>query len=209
MHGVGVFHGIDLSSLAATLVSHPLVLVKTRLTQQLTTHPIYSELPALAAVQIAREDGFFALWSGVLPALVHDGVTNWIESFSKRKLRRLTSIQAFARDTVIGAIAQMVALPAEVVSVKLQGQSRHIHGAVRSNIECDDTIDCIRKVWKVGGPTAFFSGAFAAILKILPYFYIEIVAFDILRKFFVYYNGYDFRSGLSQSVPILTEALSF
>jgi hypothetical protein len=190
MHGVGVYHGFDLSSLAATLVSHPLVLVKTRLTQQLTTAPMYSEFPAVAAVQIASQDGFFALWSGVVPALMHDAMTNWIESFSKRKFRRLTSIQAFARDTVIGSIAQLVALPTEVISVKLQAQSRYIHGAARSNVECDGSFDCMSKMYRLGGFTSFFTGAFASILKILPYFYIEIVAFDVLRKLFVYYNGY-------------------
>lgn len=171
-------------------MSHPLILAKTRINQQLWTYPKYSEQPIVAMVQIASEEGFGALWTGVVPALLHHFATNWIESFSKRKLKRLSSIQAFARDCVIGAAAHLVALPLEVVSVKLQAQSPMIHGAIRSNIECDGLFDCISKIWQVGGPTAFYSGALASTLKVLPFFYIEIVAFDVIRKLFLYYNGY-------------------
>lgn len=201
-----MYYGFDLSSLAATLVSHPLVLVKTRLTQQLITAPMYSEFPAAAMLQIARDDGFFGLWSGVVPALIHDAVTNWIESFSRRRFRRLSSIQAFGRDTIIGALAQLVALPTEVVSVKLQAQSSRIHGAARCDIDCSGPIDCATKIVRYDGWSSFYSGAFASILKVLPYFYIEIVLFDILRKIFVYHNGFARPSLACFVLPCLTPA---
>ncbi|CAG9942719.1 unnamed protein product [Clonostachys rosea f. rosea IK726] len=122
---------------------------------------------------IARKEGIRGLWSGATPTIVRACSTNFgqLASFSesKHQLSKHTNMpelyQSLAASAISGTVAATLSLPFDFVKTRMQWQSRQQGGGVRYN----GVLDCIIKVLRTEGPTAFYRGFTPYYLRITPH----------------------------------------
>ncbi|VUC30745.1 unnamed protein product [Clonostachys rosea] len=122
---------------------------------------------------IARTEGIRGLWSGATPTVIRACSTNFgqLASFSesKHQLSKHTNLSTFSQSLIASALAGTVAatlsLPFDFVKTRMQWQSKQQGAGVRYK----GVLDCIVKVLRTEGPTAFYRGFTPYYLRIAPH----------------------------------------
>jgi hypothetical protein len=160
-----------LGAASGVLVTHPLDVLKTR--AQLRRDSTRESLPRLA-LRVARSDGIFGFWGGLIPALgraltygalriglyqtwrPREGVSG--TSTSAEQLR--TSLTRFSVGCAAGATAAAICNPLDVLKVRLVGGQGH---SVRSSK--NRALPVIRSIFAQDGFGGFWRGTQAAVVR--------------------------------------------
>ncbi|NWI99748.1 S2543 protein, partial [Crypturellus undulatus] len=188
----------SLAGMVATLVTHPTDVIKTRLIVQNRLEPSYRGI-LHAFRKIKHQEGFFALYRGVSPAILGAIPFSAGSFFVYISLDRVwqepiihfTPLQNFINGCVAAAVAQTLSFPFETVKRKMQqAQSPWLphYGAV--DVHFTGMTDCFRQTVKNKGVLGLWRGLTPSLLRIVPYFGVMFSTFEFCKRVCLYRNGY-------------------
>jgi len=137
---------------------------------------------------VVRNEGFFALYTGLGPTLagiipyagiqlsVYDKTKDALSA--RRTNKQATQVDYFVSGAFAGAVAQTVSFPIELVRRRMQTRG---FGASAGQTKYAGVADCVRDVVRTGGVRALYFGLVPNLLKIVPAAGISFVTFEALR----------------------------
>nr|XP_061792596.1 solute carrier family 25 member 43-like [Nerophis lumbriciformis] len=186
-----------LAGAVAALLTYPLEVAETRLVVQNCVEPSYvGVLRTLAKIQSA--EGLPALYRGfsltVLGAfpfslgcyLVYTNV----DKVWREPPFRFSALQNFINGCLAAAVAQTLSYPFETVKRKMQAQSSRLPHYGGVDVHFNGVTDCFVQVVKNKGVFSLWSGLTANTIKIVPYFGLLFVCFELCKQLCLYRNGY-------------------
>ncbi|XP_043830783.1 solute carrier family 25 member 43 isoform X3 [Dromiciops gliroides] len=162
----------SLAGMAATIVTYPTDVIKTRLIMQNLLKPSYTGI-SQAFCTIYHQEGFLALYRGVSLTVI-GAVPFSVGSFLvyvnlnriwNRPQDRFSPLQNFANSCLAAGVAQTISYPFDTVKRKMQAQSHCFPHCGRGN-NFSGAVDCFQQVVKAQGVLALWNGLTANLLKI-------------------------------------------
>lgn len=169
------------------IFTNPLEIVKIRLQVQ-------GEIAQLAgtsrvgAIEIVRELGIKGLYKGAAACLLRDipfsAIYFSVYSNLKRRVfgegvdgKRLRPIEFLAAGAIAGMPAAYLATPADVIKTRLQVVPRPGQQTYHS------IADAFTKIMRDEGPTAFFKGGIARVVRSSPQFGFTLLSYELIQRF--------------------------
>ncbi|CAB9499707.1 dinucleotide transporter 2, mitochondrial [Seminavis robusta] len=197
LHSLDNFGVAVLAGACMVFLTNPVWLIKTRMQLQMKrssdAYNVKKPYKGLvdAAATIVREEGFWALYKGTVPALAltsHGGVQFVAYEFlkkhfhyarpkrdeSKSVLERLELSMGFL---TIGAVSKVIAstvtYPLQVLKARLQQRSESLEITADGDIkavrrEYQGVIKSIRRMWQREGIAGFFRGCIPNAIRVAP-----------------------------------------
>jgi len=178
------------SSAIATLLVHPLDVVKTRLQVQDKvrrdhSRPHYSGF-SHALVSIRRTEGFRGLYAGLTPSLLGNSVA-WGSYFAFYRMfqteQSFSSRDQMKAATIAGALTQLITNPIWVVKNRLQLQLRN---GDASNYK--STLDAFSVIFREEGIRGLYAGFGLSLVNNI-HGVVQLVTFEKLRRKLIDFNG--------------------
>jgi solute carrier family 25 protein 43 len=192
----------SLAGIAATLLTYPLEVVRTKLITQSTaknqlavkTTPYIRGLTHGLRV-IYQYEGIRGLYkgggSGIIGAIPFEGIQFGCYEFLKSRVSKyrfpafrwseektqLDTLDFFVCGSIAGAVAQTAAYPFDTVKKRLQTSA-----AAQGNPQYHGMIDCFHKVIKNEGVLALYRGTIPNMIRILPYAALMFSTYEISKK---------------------------
>ncbi|XP_077984921.1 solute carrier family 25 member 43-like [Glandiceps talaboti] len=189
-----------LGGAVAIIVTYPTDMVKTRLIVQ-HLHPDKARYNGIvhAFKLILKQEGFFAFYKGMYTSLIGTlpfAATYFMayevihEDIWRKPRYLMTPKENFFTGCMAAAFAQTVSYPFDTIRKKLQAQSRVIPGGGGGDVRISGMITGFKVVFHKYGLAGLWRGITANLLKVVPYHGIMFLAFDGMRTFYLYKNGY-------------------
>lgn len=191
-----------MSGVIAVCTTYPLDMVKTRLT---VAHTDLSKSKYKGMVHafktIYKEEGFRAFSKGLTPTLLgvipFSGGTFMAYSvlhdyrmFHSDKEDPVSPMETFIDGCLAGAFAQTFSFPFDTIRKKLQAQSANVTEAMKPDIQFSGMIDGFVQTVRLHGFKGLWRGSTANLIKVVPYAGFMFLTYEVLRKMFLYQNGY-------------------
>ncbi|KAM9794928.1 solute carrier family 25 member 43 [Neosynchiropus ocellatus] len=186
-----------LAGVAAALVTYPLEVAETRLIAQNCKEPTYlGVLHTLSNIQ--RSEGLAALYRGfsltVLGAFPFSvgcfAVYMNLDKLWKEPPFRFSSLQNFINGCLAAGVAQTLSYPFETVKRKMQAQAAHLPHCGGVDVHFNGMMDCFIQMVRNKGILSLWNGLTANTVKIVPYFGLLFVCFEMCKQVCLYRNGY-------------------
>jgi len=189
----------SLGGIAATVVTYPTDMVKTRLT---VSHADKSKAKYRGMFDafrvIAKEEGMLAFYKGMSTSVI--GVIPFAggtfmsyevldRAWNKPK-DKMTPLENFINGCLAAAFAQTFSFPFDTIRKKLQAQSKTVSTEMRPDVEFNGMFDAFVKTVKKNGILGLWRGTSANLAKVAPYAGLMFMAFEACKRVFVYLNGY-------------------
>lgn len=178
------------------LVTNPMEITKIRMQIQGETATLFRErgLPkpkALSFSEIVRGLGPSGLYKGAAACLLRDIPFGAIYfpvyakckdylAYHGSESGAVSAAHILLAGTIAGVPASFLTTPADVIKTRLQVVPR-LGEAAYSGLS-----DCIRKIYKSEGPTAFFKGSLFRVCRIAPQFGISLLCYEKISEFLGY-----------------------
>lgn len=171
------------------IFTNPLEIVKIRLQTQGETARVTGQAAVQGAWSIAKSLGVRGLYKGASACLLRDIPFSAIYFTLYSHLKRDVFGEGSARKPalapwellVCGAVAATpaayLATPADVIKTRLQVVAR------TGQQTYSGITDVISKVMAAEGPTAFFKGGLARVLRSSPQFGVTLLSYELLQRF--------------------------
>lgn len=169
------------------IFTNPLEIVKIRLQVQGESlrHGLITAAETQGAMGVMRELGISGLYKGAGACLLRDvpfsGIYFPLYAKMKGEFASEGGVTGWAglllAGAVAGAPAASLTTPADVIKTRLQVKARKgetVYLGIR---------DCFLKVYAQEGPTAFFKGAIARVVRSSPQFGVTLLAYELLQRF--------------------------
>jgi len=178
------------SSTIATVLVHPLDVVKTRLQVQDKMKPTYTGFSD-ALSQVAKKEGVKGLYAGITPSLIGNSVA-WGLYFGCYRLFQLekntfSSFDQTRAATAAGIVTQLLTNPIWVVKNRMQLQQRN---SVNSDQNYKSTFDAIKVISREEGFKGFYAGLGLSLLSNI-HGVIQLVTYERIRHFVIALNPGD------------------
>ncbi|XP_034037503.1 solute carrier family 25 member 43 [Thalassophryne amazonica] len=191
-----IFAG-GLAGVAAALATYPLEVAETRLITQNCREPTYRGV-FHTVTKIYRIEGLLTLYRGfsltVLGAFPFSlgcfAVYVNLDKLWQESPSRFTSLQNFISGCLVVGVAQSLSYPFETVKRKMQAQSSCLPHCGGVDVHFTGMIDCFVQVAKNKGVLSFWNGFTASTVKIVPYFGLLFICFEMCKQVCLYRNGY-------------------
>jgi solute carrier family 25 thiamine pyrophosphate transporter 19 len=164
------FGGGTVAGGVASIVSHPLDVIRTRFVGQ-GEPKIYPTVPK-AIMMMYRENGVRCFYRGLVPSLLYIAPQTGLSFGFYHGLMQLWNytsshpVRAFVCGAIAGISSKTVVLPFDLIKKRLAVQgfevARREFGRV---VLYSGVIDCCRSVLREEGPLAFYKGTAPAIIK--------------------------------------------
>ncbi|WFD36607.1 Structural maintenance of chromosomes protein 2 [Malassezia cuniculi] len=170
---------------AQVIFTNPLEIVKIRL-QVAGELRKAGEQVSTSALQIIRQLGLFGLYRGAVACLLRDIPFSAIyfplyshlkSDMFHEKTRKLNFGELISAASIAGMPAAFFTTPADVIKTRLQVEARKGQTSYRG------IVDCFVQILRNEGPTAFFKGSIARVLRSSPQFGATLVTYEYLKKF--------------------------
>ncbi|KAG8383075.1 hypothetical protein BUALT_Bualt05G0146900 [Buddleja alternifolia] len=183
----------SLSAMAAETTTFPIDLLKTRL--QLHGESTQSARPSSAfriAVQIAKNDGVSGMYKGLSPAVFRHMFYTPIRIVGYERLRGVFARSSddslsFCSKAVIGgisgAIAQVVASPADLIKVRMQADGRMVSQGIQPRYS--GLFDALNKIIRVEGFGALWKGVSPNVQRAFLVNMGELACYDHAKRFII------------------------
>lgn len=163
----------------AVMVVTPMEVLKIRLQAQ--RHSLVDPLQTPryrgfthAAYVIVKEEGFSALYKGVIPTVLRQATNQAVNFTAYQEIKRywmnwenktsLSPWQAFVTGAVSGAMGPLANSPIDVIKTRLQKQ-RTLPG---EKPKYNGVLGCITTMLKEEGPLSFYKGLSPRLMRIVP-----------------------------------------
>ena len=179
------------AGIISQFISFPFDLIHTRI----TINPQAYKGIFQATGKIIKEEGFTALWSGIVPtvtgAVVYEGSQYVISGGLKEKFIQLygkngkiTPWQNLFIGAASGAIGQTISFPFDVVRKRMMIRDENGNKLYKSMGEC------FSKTYKNEGLGGFFRGIGINMVKIVPYSALQFTINEEAKGAFIKFNQY-------------------
>ncbi|XP_063920061.1 mitochondrial thiamine pyrophosphate carrier-like isoform X1 [Zophobas morio] len=159
----------------ATAASFPFDVVRTRLVAQSEHQKVYSSVTQ-AFTTIVRNEGFFALYRGMLPTFFqiapHGGVQFMCYRLFNNFYKYLTDttdttfVSSFLSGSFAGFCGKTAVYPLDLAKKRMQIQGfEHGRSSFGAFFKCSGLYDCLVKIYEVEGFSGLFKGLSPSILK--------------------------------------------
>lgn len=168
--------------------TNPLEIVKIRL-QVAGELRSAGEQVSVSALQIIRQLGLVGLYRGAVACLWRDIPFSAIyfplyshlkTDMFHEKTHKLTFGELVSAASLAGMPAAFLTTPADVIKTRLQVEARKGQATYRG------ITDCFVQILSKEGPSAFFKGSLARVLRSSPQFGATLVTYEYLKKFVPY-----------------------
>ncbi|CAA0828671.1 Mitochondrial uncoupling protein 3 [Striga hermonthica] len=183
----------SLAASAAETATFPIDLLKTRL--QLHGESTPSVRPASAcgmALQIARKDGVFGMYKGLSPAIFRHMLYTptrivGYEHLRSRMAQSTDRALPFYSKAVIGgisgAIAQVIASPADLIKVRMQADGLRVSQGLHPRYT--GLFDALNKIIHTEGPLGLWKGVSANVQRAFLVNMGELACYDHVKRFII------------------------
>lgn len=188
-----------LGGMAATIVTYPTDMVKTRLIVQPTDKKRRRYRGIVHAFRlILKEEGLLAFYKGMFTSLL-GSIPFTAGTFASYELLdmlwskpryMMNPLENFINGCMAGAIAQTLSFPFDTVRKKLQAQSRVMKDGGGVDIKFRGMIGGFKETHAKYGWRGLWRGNTANLCKIAPYAGFMFMTFEACKKVFLYENGY-------------------
>lgn len=207
----------SMGGLAATIVTYPFDMIKTRLTTQ-HYHPSkrkYRDIRDAFRV-ILREEGFLAYFRGisatVLGVVPFAGATfmayEFLDKAWGKPKWKMTPVENFINGCAAAVFSQTFSFPFDTIRKKLQAQHNAKAMEQVVDIEFDGMIDAFRQTVKKSGLIGLYRGTVANLMKVVPYSGIMFMTFESSKRVYLYLNGYTRSPWVDDPLPNVDQSLS-
>ncbi|CAB3253537.1 unnamed protein product [Arctia plantaginis] len=187
-----------LGSWCAELATYPFDLAKTRLQIQnevaATKHGMKMENRGmvLTAIHIFTHEGPFKLYSGMLPMchrhVIYSGTRLVLYERARKVLKdetgRMTLFRTAISGATCGAIAQLMASPADLVKVQMQAEGRRILQGQPPRFK--GCLEVYRMVYQQSGILGFWRGAVPNMQRAAMVNIGDLAAYDYAKRFLMH-----------------------
>lgn len=168
------------------IFTNPLEIVKIRLQVQ-GEHAQLAGMPRVGAISIVRELGIRGLYKGAAACLLRDIPFSaiYFSTYSNLKKRvfnegrdgkRLNPLELLSAGALAGMPAAYLATPADVIKTRLQVVPRAGQQTYHS------ISDAFTKILREEGPSAFFKGGIARVVRSSPQFGFTLVSYELIQR---------------------------
>lgn len=189
----------SVGGIAATVVTYPTDMVKTRLTVA-HSDPSKSKYKGMvdAFRVIAKEEGWQAFYKGMSTSII--GVIPFAggtfmsyeildKAWNKPK-EKMTAMENFINGCLAASFAQTFSFPFDTIRKKLQAQSKTVSEDMRPDVEFNGMSDAFVQTVKKHGVLGLWKGTTANLAKVAPYAGIMFASFEFCKRVFLWQNGY-------------------
>lgn len=173
--------------MAACLVTHPLDLAKVRL----QTASVPGQSLASMVYQIIKNDGFFAIYSGLTASLLRQATYSTVrfgayeymkDSYQEKYDKMPTTAVLLPMSMLSGALGGLVGNPSDVVNIRMQNDST-LPLEQRRNYR--NALDGIYRISKNEGVGSLFRGLTPNLVRGVLMTASQVVTYDIAKTFLV------------------------
>jgi solute carrier family 25 aspartate/glutamate transporter 12/13 len=168
------------------IFTNPVEIVKIRLQVQGEEARLLGTKPA-GAMTIIKSIGPLGLYKGVLACLMRDAPFSAIyfpvyANLKKQLFKEgeqgkvLSPVELLLSGALAGMPAAYLCTPADVIKTRLQVAAR------KGQQTYSGIADAFQKILREEGPTAFFKGGVARVLRSSPQFGITLLSYELIRK---------------------------
>lgn len=173
--------GITTGALAI-MVAQPTDVVKVRMQAQRAGVPARYNGTLHAYRTIALTEGIRGLWKGMTPNIARNVVVNCSELVTYDILKDFILTKNLLNDNLpchfvaafgAGFCATVIASPVDVVKTRFMNSSQGQYKSV---------LDCAAKMYKEGGPIAFYKGFFPSFLRLGSWNIVMFITYEQLKR---------------------------
>lgn len=187
----------SLAGMAATIITYPTDMVKTRLIVQNLQRKRYKGVTHAFSL-IMREEGLLAFYRGMFVSLIgaipYTMVTfaayETLDQIWNKPRYMYTPMQSLINGCVSAAIAQLVCYPFDTIRKKLQAQSRVMKDGGGVDVQFKGAIAAAKATNSKYGYKGFWRGITPNLCKVVPYAGIMFMTFEVLKRSLLFHNGY-------------------
>ncbi|XP_063956452.1 solute carrier family 25 member 43-like [Lytechinus pictus] len=188
-----------LGGMAATVVTYPTDMVKTRLIVQPTASTRRRYRGIIHAFKlIIKEEGLLAFYKGMLTSLLGSipfsagtfAAYEMLDMLWTKPRYMLTPAENFINGCLAGATAQTISYPFDTIRKKLQAQSRVMKDGGGVDIKFHGMVGGFKGTVAQYGWKGLWRGNVANLCKIAPYAGFMFMTFEACKKVFLYENGF-------------------
>lgn len=201
MSSSSIFVCTSLSAIAASLVTYPFEVIKTRLIMD-SNHTKYSGAVDCFNMTV-KEEGWMSLWNGCIPYVLGNLIseeildTVWLRSVpldeivitSGGAVLATSPLQSFLTSCLAAAAAQAFYYPIDTVVKMVQASGITAPEDKKPDVEFVDTFDAAIQTAKKHGPLTFYRGFGVNLLKVVPGVLIAYMSYEFVKAFFANYNA--------------------
>ncbi|XP_013387879.1 solute carrier family 25 member 43 [Lingula anatina] len=200
------------AAISSTAVLYPTDLVMARLIAQNADkkQARYSGMTH-AIKMIWKEEGFLRLYRGlslaVLELIPFTGVVYFthsaIDQLIDKPKSEISTEEHFARWCMSTAFAKMIVYPLHTIKRKMQASSAVLPDRGGVDVDFRGMWDAFRQT----GFTGLWRGATVGLLKVVPYSVIMMLAFEYMKRPFLFYNRYTTSPWFEEFCPGVDQSL--
>jgi solute carrier family 25 protein 43 len=207
----------SVGGIAATVVTYPTDMVKTRLTVA-HSDPSKSKYKGMvnAFQVIYKEEGPAAFYKGMSTSII--GVIPFAggtfmsyeildKAWNKPK-DKMTAMENFINGCLAASFAQTFSFPFDTIRKKLQAQSKTVSEDMRPDVEFNGMADAFVQTVKKHGILGLWKGTTANLAKVAPYAGIMFAAFEFCKRVFLWENGYTESPWQDKPIPGVDQHLN-
>jgi len=207
----------SMGGIAATVVTYPTDMVKTRLT---VAHADKEKSKYKGMVDcfrvILREEGGMAFYKGMSTSIIGvipfaGGTFMAYEILDKawgKPKEKMTSMENFINGCLAASFAQTFSFPFDTIRKKLQARSKTISDEMRPDVEFNGMVDAFRQTVRKHGVLGLWRGNTANLAKVAPYAGIMFAAFEFVKRVFLWQNGYTESPFVDKPIPGIDQGLN-
>ncbi|KAF6033417.1 SLC25A38 [Bugula neritina] len=168
----------SLSGTCSTLILQPLDLVKTRLQRDKTLHGGRSQGVLNIYRNVVKNEGVFALWKGLTPALLRcvPGLGLYFCTLTALQSNLSSPTPTSLQILTIGATARSLSvitlLPFTVIKTRLESGVYKYSGVVNA----------LMTIYKTEGPRGLYSGILATLVRDVPFSSLYLLLYTRAKK---------------------------
>jgi solute carrier family 25 phosphate transporter 23/24/25/41 len=172
------------AGIASQAALYPLDFLRTRMVLYPTAYTSFWQ----ATTKIASEEGFFALWTGLLPTLAgsipYEGSQYVVYDKLRQKRGRVTPLTNAINGTIAGIVSQSIAYPFETVRKLMMITNADGTKMYQSMTEC------FAKVYENEGIGGFFRGLGINTFKVIPFSALQYTLYDEMCNLFLRFRRF-------------------